>query len=155
MTTQPAVSESTKGLEAQRSEQKPMTRERETIARIIDPEAMNAGYDPDRGAVQNDIDAAQNIALALADAILLALGPGEGWRPISSAPKDGTPILITRPTDFMLEEGWHVVRWGGAYDDIDCVWLVEDGKHQHALRGPDPSHWQPLPSPPIPNGKGE
>ena len=43
---------------------------REGIARIVDPEAMNAGFDPDRGAVQNDIDRDQKAAIAKANAIL-------------------------------------------------------------------------------------
>ena len=46
-----------------------MTR-REQIARIVDPKAFDAGYDPDRGAVQNDIDRAVAVALAKSDQIM-------------------------------------------------------------------------------------
>jgi hypothetical protein len=64
------------------------------------------------------------------------------WQPIETAPKDGTPILITRPTEWQCEEGWHVVRWD------DDWWQVHDGKFDCPLRGPDPTHWMPLPVPP-------
>jgi hypothetical protein len=64
------------------------------------------------------------------------------WQPIETAPKDGTPILITRETVFLSEEGWHIVRWEEDW------WTVHDGKFDHALRGPDPTHWMPLPERP-------
>lgn len=69
------------------------------------------------------------------------------WRPIETAPKDGTPIIIARPTWFLPEEGWHVVRW-----DDDC-WTVHDGKSDHTLRGPTPTHWMPVPDAPQ-HGEG-
>lgn len=69
--------------------------------------------------------------------------PGGGWQDISTAPKDGTPILITRPTRFMSEEGYHVVRWE------DDRWCCHDGKFDTWLRGSDPTHWMPLPAAPT------
>lgn len=50
---------------------------RRQIAAIFDPHAMSAGYDPDRGAAQNDIDRAEKAALAKADQVLslLSLSP--------------------------------------------------------------------------------
>lgn len=81
----------------------------------------------------------------------LALGqPNEAkgaWQTIESAPKDGTAILITRPTEFRSEEGWHVVRWD------DDWWQCHDGKNDSPLRGDEPTHWQPLPSPPKPDSE--
>lgn len=62
----------------------------------------------------------------------------ETFLPIETAPKDGTHILITRPT-MHVEEAWHVVRWD------DDWWQVHDGKNDWPLRGPDPTHWKPLP----------
>lgn len=61
------------------------------------------------------------------------------WRDIATAPKDGDAILISLPTHFMDEEGWHVVRWE------DDKWVCHDGKFDTPLRGPDPTHWLPLP----------
>ena len=69
----------------------------------------------------------------------------QGWQPIESAPKDGTAIIVTRPTIFESEDGWHVVRWD------DGWWQVHCGKFDNPLRGDDPTHWMPLPaSPPHP-----
>jgi len=93
--------------------------------------------------------------LAAAWTAALAAAPShpepKGWRTIDSAPRDGTPILITRPTAYMVEEGWHVVRW----DEDDGGWVCHDGKFDTPLRGPEPSHWQPLPEPPVSPEKGE
>lgn len=61
------------------------------------------------------------------------------WRPIITAPKDGTPLLVTRATEYQAEEGWHVVRWE------DDHWQVHDGKDDHPLRGVDPEFWRPVP----------
>lgn len=96
-----------------------------------------------------------NDCLVAARAILSTLehaDEAEGWRGMESAPKDGTPILITRETPFESEEGWHVVRWGD-----DEWWICHDGKNDHPLRGPDPTHWRPLPARPSssPEREGE
>lgn len=82
------------------------------------------------------------------------LPEGGGWQDISTAPKDGTPILITRPTSYPAEEAYHVVRW----EEVDGFWFCHDGKFDTWLRGPDPTHWMPLPAAPTGdarNGKGE
>jgi hypothetical protein len=52
----------------------------EKVAELIDPTAFCAGFDPDRGAVQNDIDHACEVARAKARAILasLSLRGGKG-----------------------------------------------------------------------------
>lgn len=47
---------------------------REDVARIIEPH-FDLSFDPDRGAVQNDIDRVANAALAKADAVLALLTP--------------------------------------------------------------------------------
>jgi hypothetical protein len=68
-----------------------------------------------------------------------------GWRPIESAPKDGTPVLVVENID-----GRQVV--GEAYcchDDESFYWAQES---PHDYPEPDkifPTHWMPLPSPPV------
>jgi hypothetical protein len=57
------------------------------------------------------------------------------WLPISTAPKDGTRILVVRGN------GVGIVRWIGAPHDI---WKT-DGDYRIAR----PTHWQPLPEPPA------
>lgn len=88
------------------------------------------------------IELAYELLVAAAPASPL---PGGGWQDISTAPKDGTPILITRPTSYPAEEAYHVVRW----EEVDGFWFCHDGKSDTWLRGPDPTHWMPLPAAPT------
>jgi hypothetical protein len=76
------------------------------------------------------------------------------WQTMESAPKDGAAILVY--TDRMMA----VVRWSDpdrpyAADDPYgakskyAYWHVNDNKHgPFALRGPEPTHWMPLPAKP-------
>lgn len=69
------------------------------------------------------------------------------WQPIESAPRDGTRILAGR-------KGWvSVVAWNPDFhahskSKAVGVWMDDDGDF-----GPDahdwPTHWMPLPAPPI------
>lgn len=62
------------------------------------------------------------------------------WQPIESAPKDGTDILITT-------EGYGMLVRIGFYDAArDGVWSIWPGRDRM-----NPTHWQPLPSPPNPS----
>lgn len=73
--------------------------------------------------------------------IKAALQQGDGWRPIESAPKDGTPILVSI-FEFNKPDGKCLIvpaYWDGYY------WR-EDGEYGHDLY--QPTHWQPLPPPP-------
>lgn len=83
--------------------------------------------------------------------------PGEGWRPIATAPKDkgGPDILLSNGV--AVSQGWWVDEPGysrevrdmdGHYIDQDesdgyMGWLDCDGGMQ-----PDPTHWMPLPPAP-------
>lgn len=63
------------------------------------------------------------------------------WRPIETAPKDGTVILVS--------EGHHVhcVEWNDEFD----WWSVDDNKlGPFRLRGAAPTCW--MPAPPAPKG---
>lgn len=64
------------------------------------------------------------------------------WKPIETAPKDGTPILLfarainaTAPVRII---GWFIASLG---------W-VEAAFHPNTPAGIKPTHWQPLPEPP-------
>ena len=80
-------------------------------------------------------------------AAALRAGVPEGWRDISSAPRDGTAILAHDgyytldgrtgpPTTVRWEngyrEGWHLCEYGAHAEDSDY----------------DAKFWQPLPAPP-------
>ena len=69
----------------------------------------------------------------------------EGWRPISTAPKDGTHIIAYRPSVPPHIEGMY---WA-AYEegDIPGAWHWScDG--ESPTNNP-PTHWMPLPPPPT------
>lgn len=70
------------------------------------------------------------------------------WKPIESAPKDGTPVLLFA-RHIYAESSTRVV---GAYL-LDYGWLAQSYAGQGSARL-DPSHWMPLPpfpdSPPAP-----
>lgn len=68
---------------------------------------------------------------------------GGGWRPIESAPKDGSEFLAVRSNG----SGYEVARWSEAEElffDTSSQFIVPEWL----------SHWQPLPSPPGAAGEG-
>ena len=61
----------------------------------------------------------------------------EGWRPIETAPKDGTHVLVADAS------GWVQQCW------FDGVWTYGEGPTDFMNEDRDPvTHWQPLPAPP-------
>lgn len=66
-----------------------------------------------------------------------------GWRPIETAPKDGTDVL--------LHVDWQpltVIGFYGTRTEDEATWRVA-WDHAAVRDGYDePTHWQPLPAPP-------
>ena len=60
-----------------------------------------------------------------------------GWRPIETAPKDGTTVWLASP-GFM-----HLAYFSSSYG-----WLYTEGRSGSKVL-PGATHWQPLPSPPA------
>lgn len=65
------------------------------------------------------------------------------WQPIETAPKDGTRFLAAEEWD--IREGWLFVvakvrngKFVVAWDNCDEI---------------DPTHWMPLPAPPVVEGE--
>lgn len=83
---------------------------------------------------------------------LFAAQPEPGkWRPIETAPKDGTTITL-------WAEKWERPANGGYNKNVE-VWDTELGCTDDGEAWPDdelppPTHWQPLPSPPESKGTG-
>lgn len=110
---------------------------------------------------------------------------GGGWQPIDTAPTDGTPILgwcvheedpywdddpeaeyPTRITTYAahcegvsrVENGPHVLEWGGAVDDhpddggayIPDWWFLRGSEFEVAA---NPTHWMQIP--PSPHQEGQ
>jgi hypothetical protein len=71
------------------------------------------------------------------------------WRPIETAPKDRAILIwIEGPV------GWAPGPWRGAWSWVESQWSVHlpftiDGKVVIATKLPQPTHWKPLPAPPI------
>lgn len=73
------------------------------------------------------------------------------WLPIETAPKDGTIVLLYRPS---------AIKWmrvaPGSYDDErvhsaprpkwDCLYKIASVRD---MREHQPTHWMPLPEPPT------
>lgn len=65
----------------------------------------------------------------------------QGWQPIETAPKDGTPVLVHAPggcTQWKLHTTLWICRWDGRW--------VEAGGEEYTTC--EPTHWMPLPPPP-------
>jgi len=72
-------------------------------------------------------------------------GEGEGWRPIESAPRDGTRILAWQDGDL------YAVEW--VYEAPDeGYWIARCG--QPVVTPPTPTHWMPPPPAPSQEGGG-
>ena len=67
-----------------------------------------------------------------------------GWKPIDSAPKDGSEILVSDAT----VKGGNMVVVFYDYDEgkSPYVWQTSDGISYHAEAF---THWQILPNPPV------
>lgn len=86
---------------------------------------------------------------------LVRNGGGAGWLPIESAPKDRKPILVAGgtfehpdsmggPTEF---KGVSIATWSSTWDQ----WEGESTSHDDCFSH-EPTHWQPLPAPPLVDG---
>lgn len=60
------------------------------------------------------------------------------WRPIETAPRDGTPVLLFFPARYQGKGG---VSWGCF---IEGEWL-----DSRAIRDNGATHWQPMPDHPA------
>jgi hypothetical protein len=73
----------------------------------------------------------------------------DGWRPIATAPKDGTRILVfTRWAGDFLNDAFDYIQiafWDGGNLTGD-VWHREPGWELEKIGSP--THWLPLPPPP-------
>lgn len=69
---------------------------------------------------------------------------GSGWSTIESAPKDGSWFLASAPQ----YETAFKARWVDAgFESEEQMWSMEA---HHCWTGYEPTHWQPLPTPPAP-----
>lgn len=70
------------------------------------------------------------------------------WRPIETAPKDGTLILVAGPKMGVMFDATAitVVAWGGfEWKPMVGGWQA----YEDSLEDAQPTHWMPLPDPPV------
>lgn len=86
------------------------------------------------GCIRGDIAKLREALSVLTEALA-----ERGWRPIESAPRDGTYVLLTdnRCNPCHLIARWKFDRWWGQ--------ATPSGK---SIIWTDATHWQPLPEPP-------
>lgn len=83
----------------------------------------------------------------------------EGWQPIETAPKDGTPVLLFVPVQELrhysgasqfIEAITAVGRWyaGGHFQGDDAGWDVWPDDRGPTFPPEHPTHWMPLPQEP-------
>jgi hypothetical protein len=78
-----------------------------------------------------------------------AIAPDNGWRPIETAPKDGTTILVYGLPQSIEGVSYHrPAAYTAAWDTIDDAFCLSGG----TWVGPfiDPAYWMPVPPPPTP-----
>ncbi len=82
----------------------------------------------------------------------LARAEAEGWMPIESAPRDGTPILVCY-ADTYVSNGFLpiAVRWRSYHPNAKGE---EDFRDIGGARIRKITHWMPLPTPPKENDHG-
>ncbi len=77
-------------------------------------------------------------ALILARSLLKELREAKEWKPIETAPKDGSHVLLYRPEiQFVGYYGGANSGWRISAPDLPAMW-------------PLPTHWMQLPDPPAP-----
>lgn len=90
---------------------------------------------------QMELDAEKTRAHFTNDKLRELTGEPPGWRPIATAPKDGTRILL-----------WIGYALVGSFFDCNCageeLWEDHDGMALDRERQ-TPTHWMPLPAPPA------
>lgn len=86
-------------------------------------------------------------ALAQSARLLRDLSAQAGWRPIATAPKDGTFVLLAGPSGYTstpLRAAVGCWNDGGGYGAKAAGW--RDHAHDWFTEGGDePTHWMPLP----------
>lgn len=103
--------------------------------------ALATSPSPTQPLTSGDDDAGVRVALNTPDAAGIraqALEEAVGWRPIETAPKDGTELLLLDDTG--VEEGVVVMRYVGLYSPILNTW-ADSLHHEPAF----PTKWLPLP----------
>jgi hypothetical protein len=99
-------------------------------------------------AEYEDIDANGNancwmrVSMLITEALQYSAQPAvpEDWRPIETAPKDGTPVLLG------WYETWPKLEW---VTESSAAGNADIAKQGHGYLHGYAKHWMPLPKPPV------
>lgn len=115
-------------------------------SRLEKAEAINANLMGDDESVPRYTT--KRLKQEIAKAVEKAEAERDGWKPIETAPKDGSSILCFVPLDTMGVPFNHRVL-ALRYEARKSKWLTD----VYAFVPFEPTHWRPLPSPPTPDGE--
>lgn len=111
------------------------------------------------------LDRERNVVVkALRLAAARAAGDAPAWLDIETAPKDGTEIIgvhFEEWEDFKptLYGPWTIAfrsnKWRSSWDNSEVVNYMSDFGTEYKEPDCDPTHWQPLPVPPLPRPDGQ
>lgn len=77
------------------------------------------------------------------------------WQPMSSAPKDGTSVLVWGPYNIApCEAAYRERRWMAMHEECRVIEAQSDFGTEYKLCDPL-THWRPLPPPPAWQSGGE
>lgn len=68
-----------------------------------------------------------------------------GWLPIETAPKDGRIMLLYLPWINEVRQG----RFNPGHRRARRGWFAALYNHTNSFLAGEPTHWQPLPKPPV------
>lgn len=111
----------------------------------LDKDALEAAF----RAADEAAPTGRAYAPAIKAAICAYLDAADDWRPMESAPKDGTEVLLAIPNPYKVR------------GDVEVAWWFSDWENWQIGAEPDPTKdelfgigsnvpraWRPLPSPP-------
>jgi len=88
------------------------------------------------------------------------LESAQQWRPIESAPKDGAEIILSNGETVAQGHWFHTPPFIREIRDMDGHYIDQDESDGYddwidssGGMQPDPTHWIPLPQPPIEKGR--
>lgn len=95
---------------------------------------------------------AHDAAIAMAIAAINAIPAVDEWQTIETAPKDGTKVDLWCGNHRRTEKKFAVHSWLDGKPMAEPCWGPYDGREEGPLQ---PTHWRPLPNPPLLAALGE
>lgn len=111
------------------------------LARDIIAKVRAGQLDPRRAAEALGLRFDQDAIMAILESAAEGVA-ADGWRPIETAPRDGTEVEIAQITR---------ARWSDPGSGIDDMWQTDEA----FVEDSEFTHWRPLPGAPKPHDGGE